>query len=223
MSHPESPLILEELTSKFEKLEENLKKKKKVLASAIRGKENNLWIPKLLLTFLMVTSIFVITRNNIYPPEDLPGPWPRTAYNVAAVILLTVFGFAVIEGKMEQIAGWKRRRNTNNSPENGNETNENEVDNLMKRYQKLVEEDYVPMWIRYKRLCNLYIFYTVVGCFIVVMNLFSSVIDSFFYNTKQDPQNTYGGIAQLFPLILAPLANYRVIMNAIDEDNKIHF
>ncbi|PIC13893.1 hypothetical protein B9Z55_027477 [Caenorhabditis nigoni] len=226
MSHLESHLILEELNSKFEKLEDDLKKKKEVLESRIRQKEKDLRTPKRLLIFLMTLNIFTITYNTIYPPEDGPGPWPRTGYNVAAVILLTVFGFAVIEGKMEQIANGKNRRNTKNSSKNRHEKNETEADNLMNRYQEYFEdlnENYVPMWNRYKRLCNQYLLYHFVGHFIIWMNVLTSVIDCFFYNTKQDSQKTLNGILQVFILIISPVVNYRIIMNTIDEDNKVQF
>ncbi|CAO4370773.1 unnamed protein product [Caenorhabditis nigoni] len=109
MTNLESPLILEELNSKFEQLEEDLKKKKEVLESRIRQKEKDIWTPY------------------------------------------------------------------------------------------------------------------IVGNLIVLILAFSTVIENLFYNTEQDWKKTLNGILQLFTVIISPVVNYRIIMNTIDEDNKIPF
>ncbi|PIC13890.1 hypothetical protein B9Z55_027476 [Caenorhabditis nigoni] len=102
----------------------------------------------------------------------------------------------------------------------------NELDDLMNRYQKFFEdlnENYVPMWNRYKRLCNQYLFYYIVGNLIGCMILFSNVIESFFYNTKQDSLKTFYGILQLFLLILSPFVHYRCIRTTILIDSLTQF
>ncbi|PIC13894.1 hypothetical protein B9Z55_027478 [Caenorhabditis nigoni] len=212
--------------SNVEKMEKNLKKKKEVLESRIRQKKANLWWPKLLLKCVMANSIFTIPYNTIYHPEDETGPWPRTASYVAAVTLLLLFGFAVFEAIIDEIADRKHRRNGDDLLESIDEKEETEMDKLINRYHKYFEDlmvNYILIHRRYKRVCNQYLLYFIVGNLIVWMNVFSSVIDTFFYNTKQDSQKTLNGILQVFILIISPVVNYRIIMNTIDEDNKVQF
>ncbi|CAO4370772.1 unnamed protein product [Caenorhabditis nigoni] len=217
--------LLDEI-SNVERMEKNLEKKKEVLELRIQQKKANLWWPKLLLKCVMANSIFTIPYNTIYHPENETGPWSRTASYVAAVTLLLLFGFAVSQAIMEQIADWKHRRNGDDLLENIDEKKETEMEKLINRYHKYFVDlmvNYILMQRRYKRLSKQYLLYFIVGSLIVWMNVFSSVIDCYFYNTKQDSQKTLNGILQIFILIISPVVNYRIIMNTIDEDNKIPF
>ncbi|CAO4370770.1 unnamed protein product [Caenorhabditis nigoni] len=184
----------------------------------------------------MVIVIAAIAGTIIYPPnqEDGPGPFPKIASYVAAVILLFLFGFTVFEGITDQIANWKRRRNARKSfsLEDGNEKNGkifftgryyDDLKNRRQEYFEDLNENYVPMWNRYKRLCNLCVFYYIVGSLIILMIATSTVIEMFFYNTKQDPQRTFIGIVQLLYLLVTPFSYYSSIRDEIDKDNEIPF
>ncbi|PIC11318.1 hypothetical protein B9Z55_029159 [Caenorhabditis nigoni] len=173
-------------TLKLEKLEDKLEMKKEVLESRIYQKKAHIWWHNLLLILEMVFSIFAITLATIFPPENETGPWPIIAFKIASVISLSLFGFAVFEGITEQIANCKRRRNAKNEVllEDGNEKigeivlMRNEYDDLKNRYQKFFEdlnENYVPMWNRYKRLCNQYLFYVSFEFFFLFSVKFFSV------------------------------------------------
>ncbi|CAO4370775.1 unnamed protein product [Caenorhabditis nigoni] len=213
---------------KLEKLEENLKKKKEVLQSRIDRKAKRFRVVKLCIFLFMVIAVSSIAGTIFYPPnqQDGPGPFPKIGFGVAAVILLSLFGFVVYEGVMDQIANWKRRRNTNNSLENGDKTNETEIDNLKNRYQAMLKdlnENYEPMRNRYKRLCDQYIFCYIVGNLTVLIISICTAIESFFYNTKQDRQKTLIGILQLFVLFILPVSCYKSAANELAKDKKIQF
>ncbi|CAO4370768.1 unnamed protein product [Caenorhabditis nigoni] len=163
--------------STLEKLEEKLKKAKEVLESRMNKKNKYVWAIKLILFAFSMLLIFALVgymrENSNDNFSDGARPeisfWPKIALLVDSVILIPLLVFTIVEEIVNQIANWKRRRNTKTkiSLENGdkeNEMNETEMDgeNLKNRCEKLVEdlnENYEPMRNRYKRLCNHYVFY----------------------------------------------------------------
>ncbi|PIC13889.1 hypothetical protein B9Z55_027475 [Caenorhabditis nigoni] len=213
--------FLSDEISKSEKLEDKLKKKKEVLESRMYQRKADFWIINIWLLVLLTMSIISSSAGNIFRSKDQPPPSIRqtSVFNVAAVIFFLLLGFEVFEGIMDKITDWKKRRNTTKkvSVEDGAEKNERiffiatDYDHPMNRYREMIKdfnENYVPMWNRYKRLCNQYIFYYVVGILVSWMVIISTVIESFFYNTENDWQKTLVGILQLLNSILLPLVCY---------------
>ncbi|CAO4370780.1 unnamed protein product [Caenorhabditis nigoni] len=231
-----SKTFLSDEISKLEKLENDLEERKEVLESRVDDKKTSFWIINGWLLFMFTISIISSSAGDIFRPKDQHplGIWPKSAFNVAAVIFFFLLGFEVFHGIMAKITDWKRRRSTTKrvSVEDGDATNERiffiatDYDHLMNRYRKLIKdvnENYEPMRNRYKSLFNQYIFYHVVGILTATMVMISSVIDSFFYNTEHDCWKTVFGCIQLLNSILSPLVCYGVIRNKIAEENEIQY
>ncbi|CAO4370766.1 unnamed protein product [Caenorhabditis nigoni] len=223
--------------STLEKMEEKLKKAKEILEPRMDKKNKNVWAIKLILFAIFMLIIFAIVggmRDNSNGYFSYGARfWPKIALIVDAVVLILVLVFAIVEEIINQVANWKRRRNTENkvSLENGDEKNEPietgiDCENLKDRCQKLIEdlnENYEPMRNRYKRLCNHYVFYGFVSLFIILLIMASIVIEDLFYSTKQNSQKGMSGILRFFVFIISAFFLCNSIMNEIAEDNKLKF
>ncbi|CAO4370781.1 unnamed protein product [Caenorhabditis nigoni] len=230
MSH--SPLILEELKkgvsdysdelkdafesrdiSKFDELEDNLKKAKEVLVLRMDEWKENLRNMILLSVSLMIYSIALT-----FGSPKVTGFWAKI-YIMDAVIITTALGTKIVEVIIYRKTDWKRRKNTTEkvSVEDGDERNETELDDLNNRYQALLKdlnENYEPMRNRYMRLRNQNAIYTFVTyfCFLTMMSI-PSAINNLYYNTERSLPKYFLGVVHLFMDIIIPIHLYFQFLN----------
>ncbi|CAO4370778.1 unnamed protein product [Caenorhabditis nigoni] len=197
--------------SKFEKLENKLKKKKKVLKSRT-GQRESIVVAMMSSSLWLMASTYNISHNpNDYFP-NLTGFWSNIFY-VDYVLLIVFLGFTIAEEIIYQITNWRKRRNTTQyiSDNEGDETNETEIDNLTNRFQKLVEdlnENYEPMKNRYKRRFNQYAIYSFVVYFVLLTIFIPFSIDILYHHTKRSSQRTLSGFFLFFFVIALPISFY---------------
>ncbi|PIC13896.1 hypothetical protein B9Z55_027479 [Caenorhabditis nigoni] len=225
--------------STLEKLEDKYKKAKENLESKMNKKNKYVWTIKLILFAMLIVVIVCIIAEK--SRENSNGYfsygarfWPNIALLVDSLILIPLLVFTIVEEIINQIANWKRRRNTKNKVtlENGdkeNDTKDDEIgcENLKDRCQKLVEdlnENYEPMRNRYKRLCNHFVFYYFAALFVFNIFVASLFIDSLFYKTEKILVNKILEVTgcvfmAIFPSVMMALS----IMNEIAEDKKFKF
>ncbi|PIC13887.1 hypothetical protein B9Z55_027475 [Caenorhabditis nigoni] len=210
--------------STFEKLEGFLIEAKEVLAPSIDKKKKDVWHLTLVSFGLIFTTYMLIGLSEDFFLNGT-GSWSK-AFIVDTVILILLVGFIIVEKIINQIANWKRRRNTKItvSLEDGDEkkyqifTIGNDSEDMMNRYQKLVKdlnEYYIPMWNRFKRLYDRFALCSVVTFFVLLTMLTPSIIDDFFHNTEQSLQTTFFGIAKSVSLIYFSFCTYPAILRVL--------